>query len=180
MSLVAIPLAGCGSDKPRPLDEIKAERLALPALYLTLNGEEVIAPRNKGDVIVDPASKQLAFRAYTCNNPQCPGRGKESGSRPFLFIWHDPLWFVNSEGELEYEVVPDRSEQIVERGGHIEPTCPECLTQRNPENEDAATRQQYRDWVTYYVFPETAKRQKELDEEHRQRLEYIKENRHRN
>ncbi len=168
-------MLGCGSNSSRTLDDIKADRRELKALYLTLDGEEVVASRELGDTVVASNKKDIAFRAYICKNPDCTGKGK--GDRPFLFVWRDPMYSVNENGELKYDVVPDRAEQFILRGSTIEPTCPECAKHRDSDNETPEVRQEYRDWTAYYVLPKTAQREKELDEEHRLRLVYIKEHR---
>jgi hypothetical protein len=168
-------LVGCGDSKPLLIEDVKAERLTLQALYLTVDGEEALAARSKGDSIVAPDGKNIAFRAYLCKNPDCPGKDKGKNGRPFLYIWRDPMWRVNDAGLIEYDVVPDRAEQFVLRGSTIEPTCPECAKLRDQENEDPETSQKYRDWTAYYVLPATAKRDQELNEAHQARLKYIKE-----
>jgi hypothetical protein len=165
---------GCSGDsKPRPLEEIQQEQLSLPALYLTYDDKrEVIASGDQGDVIVDKDSGKLAFRAWTCTNPDCPGK-KPAGQRPLLFIWHDPLYFVDESGSVNYDAVPNRAEMIVKRGGHLEPTCPECLKIRDGARETPAVEQQYRDWCQQYVLPTAASRSEELRQEVRARREYI-------
>lgn len=170
-----VAAVGCrGEAKPRALEQIKQEQLSLPALYLTHEGQqEVIAPSDKGDVIVDPSSGKLAFRAWTCNNPDCPGK-RPPGQRPYLFIWRDPLYFVNDRGEVDFDPVPNRAEVIVERGCFLEPTCPECLTLRDRAKESPEVARQYVDWCQQYVLPATAKRAEELKLEAQARTEYIK------
>ena len=169
-SLLAL-LAGCRGRVPATLEQIEADQLALPAVYLTTDGRELIVPANRGDVIVAPGARELAFRAYTCTNPDCPNRERGSAGRPFLFTWPDPLWKVDEQGQLQFDVVPDRAAETVRRGGLPEPTCPGCLERRAKEGESVETRQRYRNWVVYYELPESAARRKELDAEHRNQLQ---------
>lgn len=163
--------AGCRGRTPVTLEQIEADQLALPAVYLMADGREVIVPANRGDVIVAPGSRELAFRAYMCTNPSCPNRERGSAGRPFLFTWPDPLWKVDEQGQPQFDVVPDRAAETLRRGGLPEPTCPGCLELRNKDGEPAETRQRYRNWVVYYELPESAARRKELDAEHRRRLQ---------
>lgn len=162
-------VTGCGRTGTRTREEVAAEQLSLPALYLTATGEEVIAPAVLGDVVIAPGSRQPAFRAYVCTNPACPNHGREVNGHPFVFAWPDPLWRIDDQGRLEYEVVENRMAEIVRRGGSAEPTCPGCRTRRDPGQETAAERQRYRDWVVYYELPESAARSRELDAEYRAR-----------
>jgi hypothetical protein len=170
LAVVAV-VAGCRGRTPATLEQIEADQLALPAVYLTADGREAIVPANRGDVIVVPGSRQLAFRAYMCTNPDCPNRERGTGDRPFLFTWADPLWKVDEQGQLQFDVVPDRAAETLRRGGLPEPTCPGCLELRAKDGEPPETRQRYRNWVVYYELPESAARRKELDAEHRRRLQ---------
>lgn len=162
---------GCRRPAPATLPEIEAAQLALPAVFLTVDGEEVIAPGERSDVVVAPRSRKPAFRAYACANPDCPNRDRGSAGRPVLFIWADPLWRVDERGELVYDVVADRAEEIVRRGGDPEPTCPGCRAHRDRDRETPEMRQRYRDWTARYELPETRARRAELDEAYRRRLE---------
>lgn len=162
---------GCRRPPPTTLPEIEAAQLALPAVFLTVDGEEVIAPGDRSDVVVAPRSRTPAFRAYTCTNPACPNRDRGRAGRPALFIWADPLWRVDERGELVYDVAADRAGEIVRRGGDPEPTCPGCLAHRDRDRETPETRQRYRDWTARYELPETLARRAELDEAYRRRLE---------
>lgn len=77
-------IVGCG--KPRSPDEIFAEKLAVPQLYLSTQSQaRLIAPGNKG-VFIDPSSKEEFRCAVQCVNPSCP---KRSGDQPFLFVLVD-------------------------------------------------------------------------------------------
>lgn len=171
--LAVAVLAGCGR-RMRTLKEIEAEQMALPVLYLTAGGEELIAPaRSDRDVVVAPKSRQPAFRAYVCTNPDCPNRDRQVKGRPFVFSWPDPMWRVDERGELQYDVVEDRMAEIIKRGGTAEPTCPGCLARRDSARETAEQRQRYRDWVVYYELPETIARRKQLDAEYAERQRVV-------
>lgn len=167
--LAALVVSGCGRQPERTLAEIAAEQESLPVLYITRGGTEVVAPPALGDVVVEPKSRQLAFRAYRCTNPDCPDRGRGVDGRPSLFIWEDPLWRIDDGGVPQYEVVPDRMAEILRRGGLAEPTCPACRLRRDPERETAAERRRYREWVEYHELPASADRRRALDQEYRQR-----------
>ncbi len=165
---------GGGPQSPRTVTAIDEERMKLPALFLTEDGQELIKPGDSGSVIVH--ERKLAFPAYTCKNPQCTGQGKDG--RPFLFIWKDPFAYVTAEGTLGVREPPnneDINQWIVKQGCYIEPTCPACIRTRDIAKESRETRQQFVDWCVPYVLPETEKRRKELDEEHKKRLEFMEE-----
>lgn len=169
--VLLLVLAGCRGRVPATLEQIEAEQLALPALYLTADGREVIVPGSGRDVIVAPGSRELAFRASMCTNPACPNQGRGRGGRPFLFTWVDPLARVDERGEVQFDVVPDRTAEVLRRGGMPEPTCPGCAGLRDKARESAEDRQRYRNWVVYYELPESAARNKELDAEYRRQLQ---------
>ena len=164
-------VAGCWGRTPVTLEQIEAEQLALPAVYLTADGREVIMPATRGDVIVVPGSRQLAFRAYRCTAPACPNRERGSADRPFLFTWPDPLWNVDKQGQLQFEVVPDRAAETLRRGGLPVPTCPGCLKLHDTGHQTDEIRQRRSKWVGYYDLPESAARSKELDEQYRRLLQ---------
>ncbi len=167
--LLSCALIGCGGgdDRPRPFGKIDAERRGLPALYLTIDGREVTSSRDKGIVI---NRGDIAWPAYTCTNPDCPGE------KPQLFIWPDPMFSVKEDGSLgdrSFHSAEEWEDAMREMGGHLQPTCPACLPQRNLETESDKQKQQYSDWVQLYVLPKTEERLRELDEERLRRQEYI-------
>lgn len=166
--LIAV-VAGCGRRPERTLDVIAAEQESLPVLYLTRGGDEVVAAPALGDVVVEPTTRQLAFRAYVCTHPNCPDRDRRADGRPSLFIWEDPLWRIDDRGEPQYEVVPDRMAEIVRRGGTPEPTCPACRSRRDPSRETPAERGGYRERVAYYELPTSVARRRQLDQEYQER-----------
>jgi len=174
--MLAIAVVGCG--EKLSLTDIDRAKTDLPELYLTTEtGKEVLAPINRGP-FVDEETGEICFPAYTCTNPECPGEGK--GDRPYLFIHRDVLLKVGSNGELVMEDVPPNTnprKYIESLGGHMAPTCPACLKNRNPATESDDERNKYMSYVQPYVLPETAKRQAELEELRKQRREEIRRER---
>lgn len=167
--------AGCGgsgSEGPRPLKVIEAERRALPALYLAeKTGRRVTAPTTKGP-FVDDETGEICYPAYQCTNPKCPGRGTDG--EPVLFIHRDPLLRVDENGKIVRDQGPagvDPATYLRRLGGFLSPTCPECLKHRSLATESRKTRDQYLSWAQPYVLPETARRMKELDAERKTRFE---------
>jgi len=158
-------LAGCG--KERSLQEIEQEERSLDALYLTAEtGKEIAAPANKG-VFVDQETGELCYPAYMCANPDCPG--KESGDRPFLFIHRDVLVRTGPGGKIVRDEIPpgnDPAAFIKSRGGFLVPTCPACWEVRKGRSETPVQKQRFINWARPYVLPKTAKRMKELEQEH--------------
>lgn len=164
---------GCSDTKPRSLEEIEQDRLSLPALYLNDSGQEVIAPGNRG-LFVDEASGEIAWPAYTCTNPDCPGE-PSGGRKEFVFTWPDPRYYVAEDGTLgtrEYDAA-EWLAALKEMGGHEVPTCPACLEQRDLGQESRAEIEKYRLWVEPYVLPGTDERLAALAAEKQQRAEYI-------
>ncbi len=175
--LALLPLLVCslscsGPDRPRSRSQIQAEREKLPGLYITESGKRITAPMNKG-MVLDESSGEIAWPAHQCTNPNCPAR---EGDDPHLFIWPDPRFEV-IQGAIQPIDIPTLQElnaRLKEKGFPPEALCPECLKNRDPASETSKEQQQYRDWSSLYVLPETAERQKALDEEAKARKEYIK------
>lgn len=128
-------LNGCGSKptRPRTTQDILEDRKQLPYLYLTEKTQsEVLAPLESGRVIVDPKTGEIAWQAFECNYPSCPGQGKGNNGRPFLFTWPDPSPKINEDGKtVSYETLWNREaetkeEYLARLGGDPRPTCPEC------------------------------------------------------
>jgi hypothetical protein len=167
-------LSACrGETKPRSLAEIDAERMSLPALYITTSGKHVTARGDLG-VFVDQQSREIAWPAYTCENPQCPGR-KQTGE-PLLFTWQDPRFYVTPDGTLgtrDFATLNEWREAVQQAGGFREPTCPECFKSRNPQSETPEERETYSNFVRRYDSPETIARRKQLDEERETRRAFI-------
>jgi len=180
-------LAGCGSTPPprlRTPPEIQDARDRLPVLYLTAKThKEVVRPKIRSQNLqdlVDKETNELMWEALVCTNPACPGKSKATADRPYIFINPDPMFDVNPDGTIkppdativgqQYELERER------RGGFSEPTCPECKKNR-PKTETAAEHARYVNFVKEYVLPETANRNKELDEELKKWNEYLAERR---
>ena len=171
--LVALAVTlSLGCAKPRTLEEIEADQRALPVLYLTEEtGNRVEASADAG-LFVEEETGELAYRAYECQNPDCPGRAGDD--QPHLFIHRDVLAKIDANGEVVWEPVPagqNPQEYIRTQGGFLEPTCPKCAEQRNLETESEEDRQKYRDWVKLHELPKTAARRAELEEEYQAAFE---------
>lgn len=154
----------CGRKPPPPRtrDEIFRDRVSLPAVYLTVKTHtRVLAPGGKG-AFIDQETGELCWPALACTNPNCPGKGKDE---PYLFIDPDPGVFVKPDGTLGYDLA-------MAKASKADGTCPKCAANRNFANETNEDRQRYINWVRPYVLPETAQRQKALDEELQKRIIY--------
>ena len=148
------------------------DQRALPVLYLTENSQtEVQAPAEAG-LFVDEATGELCYRAYECQNPDCPGR--QAGGNAFLFVHRDVLAAVDANGEITWGEVPagqDPQAYIRSKGGFMAPTCPKCVELRDLENESDADRRKYQSFVKLHEMPETAARRAELEEEYQEAFE---------
>ena len=123
-------------------------------------------------------SGELLWLAYECHNPDCPG--KKEGNQPFLFTSPDPNISIDAEGELvfpEYATHEEWVEAVTAAGGHIQPTCPACLPNRDLENESEEDSLKYANWVRPHILPETARLLAELDAEKERRLEELEQRR---
>ena len=164
-------LVGCGGKPPpRTLADIERDRANLPALFLTEQSRrEVLAPATKGDLIYDSGSGENAWLAYYCENPDCPGKHKGENGRPFLFVWRDPRKHATPDGTIVVDVEPGRDEShaafMARLGGHLTPTCPECLALRDLKSETPEQSHKYAEWAKAYQLPEAVQRRKELDAE---------------
>ena len=151
---VVIFCLGCSAPRPKTLDELYEEERQLPALFITADsGKQIIAPGDTG-VFVDTTTGELAWRALTCTNPECPAK-KPPHEQPFLFIAADSAIIANPDGTLGY----DRSRvDATNNFGN----CPECLNIRNLDSETDKDRQRYSNFAVPYVLPESEKRREEL------------------
>lgn len=93
-------------------------------------------PKPQGRVAFDAETKQIMWRAMTCNAPDCPGEGKNG--EPFLFFFFDPT--LRIEGESFF-----RPDDV--KGPPKLPICPACRRSRS---------------VVEYFVPEVAQRRDEL------------------
>jgi hypothetical protein len=131
-------------------------------LYLGKDtGKQVIVAGERG-AVVDPETGELCFPAMVCNNPQCPAR--TSPDEPVLFIQPDPAYYVQPDGALGFDPRRAPKSWVIEG-------CPYCWQLRKP-GETPAQKRQYLEWVQRYVLPETAAKQKLLDEEYKRRVEW--------
>lgn len=174
--------AACSSseEKPRPVQLIHEERRALPVLYLTEKTEQEVIRSAVEGLFVDEASGELCYRAYYCTSPACPNKEKSDNGRPVLFIHRNPTASVGPDGEVVYRDVQSSAEfeQLCrEQGSFLAPTCPACWELRDPASETPRQTQQYIGYVQPYTLPESAERAATLDEEHQQRLAYMKQRR---
>lgn len=162
---LACSLASCGKE-PRSRDAIFAERMELPRLYMTLHTlREVTAPSGKG-IFVDEQTGEVCWPVLACHNPDCPGRTADG--QPYLFIAPDPNMVVQSDGTIGYDAkapAPPANPRI-----SLDGTCPACRKTRNLKTESPETVQRYVNWVKPHVLPETAERERKLDEEARRRV----------
>ena len=150
--------------------------MAVDTLYLAEDGREIIAPGNRHGVVVVPGTKQLAWAAHQCDNPDCPGKGK--GDRPFLFIWPMPFAFAREDGTVGFRQPQTETDfELLEKFGEM--LCPACLKTRNQEEETHQQREQYTRWCRPYVLPESAKRLEQLDAEYRRWLDDVEQRRKR-
>ena len=148
-----IIICGCGKQE-RTLEEIELERRTLPTVFITQESRtHVTAPLNQGVVVHEPTG-ELAYPAFACGNPNCPGR---EGDQPFLFIQTDPTLSVGPNNELV---------RGPPKGAFNMPVCPACLAVRDLENETLQEQAQYMRWAEEYLPPESAAREAELDEEY--------------
>ncbi|MCE9557003.1 MAG: hypothetical protein K8T91_26960 [Planctomycetes bacterium] len=91
--------------------------------------------------VVDPASHQIAWRAFTCWNPACLGKGKGGGPVVFAKQWENAE--IGADGKLAWRTLKED-----EQTSAI--TCPTCGLP---------------DFVQYYDVPEVEIRRQKLAQE---------------
>lgn len=165
-------LGGCDGE-PRTLRQIEREMAELPGVYLTgESGKRVTAPINQG-VFVDKETGELCFPAYSCANPDCPGR--TAAGEPALFIHRDP--FVQADGGevVSVPLPPGMSPEAfaTSRGTTLVPVCPHCWEQRDLASESPTIKQQHQFWVRPYEPPETQAARARLEAEYQQERKRI-------
>jgi len=178
LALVAVlSVCSCGSRDAPTLTkrQIHRERYSQKTLYLTKDGREFIAPDNAFQAVVHPETKELAYAAWQCNNPDCPGEDKDG--RPYLFIWPQPFLIIKEDGTVGYRATDKEDHEELVKSSMI--ACPACLPNRNKETETPEQYRQYEQWCQRYLLPEAARRLKELDEEERRREEELEHRRKR-
>jgi hypothetical protein len=102
-----------------------------------------LQPSNDQAGCIDPATGQIAWRAMTCYNPDCPGQGKGGG--PLLFCRPNKSMVLGADGKI----VITREQDIAEPD---KCTCPACGSGG---------------FVAAYDPPESFIRNRQLDEEMR-------------
>jgi len=162
---LALVLGGCsgGTRRPRTRDDITRDKLSVETLYLTDDGQRVLAPKNpQGFVVVDLAARKFAWPAWECMNPDCPGK-QADGSR-FLFPWPMTFLEIGPDGKLlpPNPNAPDYQKKFEQSA---EQKCPACLPRRNLAAESPKQRQQYQSWCVPHVTPRAAARLAELERE---------------
>jgi len=75
---------------------------------------------SKTSATVDPETGKIAWRAWTCYNPDCAGRGKGGGPLIFGKIWENAR--VDSTGQVVYDRVEIRNEDA----NKPPIVCPSC------------------------------------------------------
>jgi len=160
--LAILATCSCGSRDAPTLtrEQLLQERLKVNVLYLTEDGREIIAPSNRFRAVVDPKTNKLAWAAWQCDNPNCPGKGKHG--RPFLFPRRDPFVFVKEDGTVGCRQ-PESKKDIELFEEYAVATCPACSKTE----------------VRQYVLPESAARLKELEEAHKRRIDQLERRKNR-
>jgi len=135
---------------PRPIVEINRERGQLDILYLSADGNrEFLRPKSVGP-FVDPESGQTCWPAITCLNEVCSGLSAGNSRSAFPGI----LFHVTVEANGAHKKGDTRPQ-----AGLVCPACGE------------------KERLRPYVLPETSERLKELAEEHRRRLAWVRSQR---
>lgn len=163
-------VAGCSGkvSRPRSRDDIARDRLTVDTLFITKDGQRVTQPMNPDRaVVVDAASGTLAWPAWQCNNPDCPGR--EADGTPLLFPCPDPFKSVSPDGTIVTRQANFPADQKL-FDDFATQKCPACLEKRTPASESKQQAQQYKDWCQPHVTRKAAKRIAELDRELQQMI----------
>lgn len=163
-------VAGCSGkvSRPRSRDDIARDRLMVDTLFITKDGQRVSQPMNPYQaVVVDAAAGTLAWPAWQCNNPDCPGR--QADGTPFLFPCPDPFKSVKPDGTIITRQPNFPAEQKL-FDDFATQKCPACLEKRTPASESKQQAQQYKDWCQPHVTRKAAKRIAELDRELQQMI----------
>jgi len=161
------PVAPMGTEAVQRADRLLERQFEVETVFLTEDGKEIIAPGNRQGIIVDSATGKLAWAAWQCDNPSCPGR--KSASLPLLFPWPNPFYFAQTDGTVGVRQ-PVTEAELQQAQEYAEVKCPACLKNRNRIAETPAMRQQYRSWCRQHVLPQAAQQREKLAEEYRQTL----------
>ena len=165
-------LSCIGEPQPLTFEAIEAKRMAMLDLFITEKGKQIRAPGIQG-VFVDKGSREIAWPAYACDNPKCPGR--KADGQPYLFPWSEPRFFVTPEGTLgtiPFATQNDWQKAVKSAGGHLVPTCPECLKTRRLSEETAEQRGQFTKFVCRYELPESIVQRAQLNVQSQLRKAY--------
>lgn len=132
-------------------------------LFLTEDGQRLIQPASpSGAVVFDADAGILAWAAWQCNNPDCPGRGADGS--PVLFPWPHPLISIGADGTIGLQRSAE-TEGSVSVADFMERKCPACLQSRNLASESDEQRAKYNAWCQPHVLPAGAKRTNEQSDE---------------
>ena len=161
---IIVALVGCSRyERPRTREDIFHDRESVDTLYLTEDGQRLVAPKRVRGMTVDVASGKLAWQAWECGNPNCPARGTDG--KPFLFPRPDPFAYVNADGEPDIRQ-PTTADDFKQMDEYMLRRCPACLTTRKLSSETAEQREQFQNFVKPHVLPQAEMRLRQLDEEY--------------
>lgn len=169
-AVMLLAVGGCSGKvaRPRSRDDIARDRMTVDTLFITADGQRLTRPMNPDRVVVvDAAAGTLAWPAWQCNNPDCPGR--QADGVPFLFPWPDPFKSVKPDGTIAVRQ-PDMPAERKLFDDFATQKCPACLERRTPATESQEKAQQYKDWCQPHVTPSAAKRVAQLDRELQQMI----------
>lgn len=180
-ALLLLAITGCGRQSGEnvsmelPINEAASQgsagvlekQLEVDTLYLAEDGNQIIAAGNRQGVIVEPGKNRLAWGAWECDNPQCPGR--KPGGTPLLFPWPNPFYFIKEDGTIAMRQ-PITEAELLQADESREVRCPACLKIRNLASETPQQRLQYRTWCRQHVLPRAAEQRKNLEDDYRRRL----------
>jgi hypothetical protein len=166
-AVLLIACCGCsGHTRPRTRDDIFQDRLKVDTLYLTEDGQRIVKPLTpERAIVIDATANKLAWPAWQCNNPKCPGRAADGA--PFVFPWPDPFALVKPDGTIGIRQ-PETAEDQKKMEDFGEQKCPKCKAVRTLAEETPEQRQQYKDWCQPHVLPQAAKQLAALDAELKQ------------
>jgi hypothetical protein len=142
--------------------KLQQQRVAIDTLYITEDGRQFVHAGDKRAAI-DPQTGKLAWRAWQCNNPDCPGR--KSNGDPLLFSKSDSLLFAK-DGNVAVRH-GNTAEDLPSQKSYGKIMCPACLQIRNLAAESSQQQRQYRTWCRKHVLPSAAKRIEELNQQRR-------------
>jgi hypothetical protein len=73
---------------------------------------------------VDPQSGNIAWRAWTCYNPECSGRGKGGGPLIFVKKWNNAR--IGEERKVVYDLIQLTEDEEKEQRSKPPIICPSC------------------------------------------------------